>query len=64
MSQGACRSGSSVRAADLTVLTAEDPRTESLDAILATMAAAARAAERSLLPDESRPAAQTDVILK
>lgn len=27
-------------------------------------AAAARAAERSLLPDESRPAAQTDVILK
>ncbi len=34
----------SARAADLTVLTAEDPRTESLDAILATMAAAARAA--------------------
>jgi len=34
----------SARAADLTVLTAEDPRTESLDAILATMAAAAEAA--------------------
>ena len=34
----------SARAADLTVLTAEDPRTESLDAILATMAEAARAA--------------------
>ena len=32
------------RAADLTVLTAEDPRTESLDDILATMAAAATAA--------------------
>ena len=32
------------RAADLTVLTAEDPRTESLDDILATMADAARAA--------------------
>jgi len=40
----ALMAGSSVRAADLTVLTAEDPRTESLDAILATMAAAARAA--------------------
>ena len=34
----------SVRAADLTVLTAEDPRTESLDDILATMAGAAEAA--------------------
>ncbi len=34
----------SARAADLTVLTAEDPRTESLDVILATMAEAARAA--------------------
>src|SRR5690606_24233379 len=33
-----------IRAADLTVLTAEDPRTESLDDILATMAAAAVAA--------------------
>ena len=32
------------RAADLTVLTAEDPRTESLDDILATMADAAKAA--------------------
>ena len=32
------------RAADLSVLTAEDPRTESLDDILATMAAAATAA--------------------
>ena len=32
------------RTADLTVLTAEDPRTESLDDILATMAEAARAA--------------------
>jgi UDP-N-acetylmuramoyl-L-alanyl-D-glutamate--2,6-diaminopimelate ligase len=32
------------RAADLTVLTAEDPRTESLDDILAMMAAAATAA--------------------
>ena len=32
------------RSADLTVLTAEDPRTESLDDILATMAEAARAA--------------------
>jgi UDP-N-acetylmuramoyl-L-alanyl-D-glutamate--2,6-diaminopimelate ligase len=32
------------RLADLTVLTAEDPRTESLDEILATMAAAATAA--------------------
>jgi UDP-N-acetylmuramoyl-L-alanyl-D-glutamate--2,6-diaminopimelate ligase len=34
----------SARDADLTVLTAEDPRTESLDDILATMAAAAGAA--------------------
>jgi len=34
----------SVRAADLTVLTAEDPRTESLDAILSMMADAAAAA--------------------
>lgn len=34
----------SAREADLTVLTAEDPRTESLDAILAAMAAAAEAA--------------------
>jgi UDP-N-acetylmuramoyl-L-alanyl-D-glutamate--2,6-diaminopimelate ligase len=34
----------SARAADLTVLTAEDPRTESLDDILAMMAGAARAA--------------------
>ena len=34
----------SARTADLTILTAEDPRTESLDAILATMAAAATAA--------------------
>ena len=34
----------SIRAADLTVLTAEDPRTESLDDILATMAAAAAGA--------------------
>ena len=34
----------SARAADLTVLTAEDPRTESLDAILSMMAGAAAAA--------------------
>jgi UDP-N-acetylmuramoyl-L-alanyl-D-glutamate--2,6-diaminopimelate ligase len=34
----------SARAADLTVLTAEDPRTESLDAILSMMAGAATAA--------------------
>jgi UDP-N-acetylmuramoyl-L-alanyl-D-glutamate--2,6-diaminopimelate ligase len=34
----------SIRAADLTILTAEDPRTESLDAILAEMAGAAAAA--------------------
>ena len=34
----------SARKADLTVLTAEDPRTESLDDILATMAGAATAA--------------------
>jgi UDP-N-acetylmuramoyl-L-alanyl-D-glutamate--2,6-diaminopimelate ligase len=34
----------SARAADLTVLTAEDPRTESLDDILAMMGGAARAA--------------------
>jgi UDP-N-acetylmuramoyl-L-alanyl-D-glutamate--2,6-diaminopimelate ligase len=34
----------SARAADLTVLTAEDPRTESLDDILAMMADAAEAA--------------------
>ena len=34
----------SAREADLTVLTAEDPRTESLEAILATMAAAAAGA--------------------
>ncbi len=40
----ALMAGSSARAADLTVLTAEDPRTESLNAILATMAEAARAA--------------------
>jgi UDP-N-acetylmuramoyl-L-alanyl-D-glutamate--2,6-diaminopimelate ligase len=33
----------SARQADLTILTAEDPRTESLDAILAEMAAAAQA---------------------
>jgi UDP-N-acetylmuramoyl-L-alanyl-D-glutamate--2,6-diaminopimelate ligase len=32
----------SVRAADLTILTAEDPRTESLDAILEMMAAGCR----------------------
>jgi UDP-N-acetylmuramoyl-L-alanyl-D-glutamate--2,6-diaminopimelate ligase len=34
----------SARDADLTVLTAEDPRTESLDAILSMMAAAAESA--------------------
>ena len=34
----------SARAADLTILTAEDPRTESLDDILAMMAGAAAAA--------------------
>lgn len=36
--------GISIRAADLTVLTAEDPRTESLDDILAMMSEAATAA--------------------
>jgi len=50
----------SARAADLTILTAEDPRTESLDDILAMMAAAATAAggveERTFwrVPDRGR----------